>query len=185
MGRPPIRKRVIAPGERWRLRKLLRQEERKVGRKADQAGNLEKLNRRQAEPPVRNVRYATPAADIPADALPGRADPDPLIAAYQARGLKFPDWAYRRRREGTTPPPSVPFIGRRYGRWDGVLVYASAENLADYERNPDRDHPPYFVDGRVWNRHRAAFATDPGSGFFPNVHMSPFNDGSLLVAVHY
>jgi hypothetical protein len=157
------------PGERWRRRMQLRQEKRKAERRAKPTGQPDKLTRQQeAEPPVSGAQFPTPAADSPQ----GRADPTPLIAAYQARGSNFPDWAYRRRREGTTPPPSVPFIGRRYGRWGGVLAYASAENHASFERNPEKDHPPYFADDRVWNRHRAAFATDSGSGFFPGVHMT-------------
>lgn len=40
-------------------------------------------------------------------------------------------------------------------------------------------------DERQFNRHRAAFEADAEASFFKNVHMAPFDNGSLLVATHY
>ena len=99
-----------------------------------------------------------------------------LLDRYRAAGLTHPDWAY-------PLPPTIPFIGKHYPSWGGILVYGSAENLAHYERDPDT-RPIFLKDDRVRDRHRAAFSQDPG-GFFPRVHMAPFEDGSLLVALWY
>ncbi len=95
-----------------------------------------------------------------------------------------PEWAYRlpkRRRLR----PSVPFVGKDYERSSPrIAVYASAENLAHYERAP-KSLPPFMFDGRAGNRHRAALddwlAAKP-SGFWPKVHVGPVENGSLLCA---
>src|ERR1044071_3802784 len=99
-----------------------------------------------------------------------------LLAEYARVGLGSPRWAY-------PLPPSIPFIGERYGKWGGLLVYASAENLSHYRRKPG-SKPDFVQDSRVLNRHRAAYEADHGA-FFPRVHMAPFEDGSLLVAAWY
>lgn len=54
-----------------------------------------------------------------------------LLAEYRSIGIEPPSWAY-------PLPPSIPFIGKKYGRWGGILVYASAENLSHYERGKER-----------------------------------------------
>lgn len=100
-----------------------------------------------------------------------------LLVKYSEIGLSSPDWA-------NPLPPSIPLIGKRYGVEMPILVYGSAENLSHYERKPETV-PDYIQDERALDRHRAALENDPGVGFFPNVHMAPFNDGSLLVAANY
>ena len=90
---------------------------------------------------------------------------DKLLAAYARIGLDPPSWAY-------PLPPSIPFIGRNYGRWGGLLVYASAENLSHYRRKPE-SIPGFIKDDRKLNRHRASYEEDPGA-FSPRVHMAPF-----------
>ena len=65
-----------------------------------------------------------------------------------------------------------------------MLVYGSAENLAHYERKPETV-PDYLKDERALDRHRAALENDRRDVFFADVHMAPFNDGSLLVAASY
>jgi len=99
-----------------------------------------------------------------------------LLARYRSLGLDPPPWAY-------PLPPSIPFVGKDYGRWGGILVYASAENLSRYVRDPKR-RPTFLQDERVLNRHRTALEEYPVR-FFPQVHMAPFSDGSLLVATWY
>ncbi|QDU80498.1 hypothetical protein Pla110_22280 [Polystyrenella longa] len=100
-----------------------------------------------------------------------------LLEAYAEVGTDPPDWAY-------PSHASIPFIGKNYGRWNGVIVYASAENLAQYEREPET-LPDYFNDDRILNRHRTAFECDSNRNFFRHVHMAPFDNGSLIVAASY
>lgn len=102
---------------------------------------------------------------------------DALIRRYQELGDTPPDWAY-------PLVPTIPLIGKNYQARTGILVYASAENLAHYEQQPDTV-PYYLKDERVWNRHRAALESEPRDGFFPHVHMGPFDNGSLIVATAY
>lgn len=98
-----------------------------------------------------------------------------LLDRYQKIGLQPPTWSCDYR-------PSIPFIGTHY-KPGGILVYASAENLSGYERNPEYI-PAFMKDGRVLNRHRAAHGT--GGDFFSNIHIQPFNDGKLIIAIqHY
>lgn len=99
-----------------------------------------------------------------------------LLDKYRELVHEPPDWAY-------SLAPSVPFVGEQYGSWGGVLVYASAENLSLYERAP-ASVPPYLQDERRFNRHRAAYDCR-ASSFFPDVHMAPFSNGSLLVAAAF
>lgn len=97
-----------------------------------------------------------------------------LLDAYKSRSLKPPDWAFR-------VAPSIPFVGDRYGEWGGVLVYASAENLAGY----GGDLPDFLLDDRARDRHRWCLENRHQDRLFPHVHMEPFNNGSLLVAAWY
>jgi hypothetical protein len=62
-------------------------------------------------------------------------------------------------------------------------VYGSSENLAQYVGGR-RDVPSYLRDHQAGNRHRAALES-VSDGFFPFVHMAPFDNGSLLVATWY
>lgn len=100
-----------------------------------------------------------------------------LLARYRELGHEPPDWAF-------PLAPTIPFVGANYGRWGGILVYASAENLSHYERDPETV-PPFLKDERRFNRHRAACNAPSGSAFFPDVHMAPFSNGSLLVAIAF
>lgn len=100
-----------------------------------------------------------------------------LLADYRSIGIEPPVWAY-------PLPPSIPFVGHEYGRWGGIMVYASAENLSHYERGAKAE-PDFLKDERRFNRHRAALACDPGNSSFRRVHMAPFDNGSLLVATLY
>lgn len=100
-----------------------------------------------------------------------------LLEEFRRIGHEPPDWAY-------PLAPSIPFVGKQYGRWGGLLIYASAENLAHYERDPARI-PEFLKDERRFNRHRASATVHAKTGYFPNVHMAPFSNGSLLVAAAF
>jgi hypothetical protein len=110
-----------------------------------------------------------------------------LIARYDALEGSPPDWGYGL--PGKTPKTplgaTIPFIGRRY--FDSALrivVYASAENLAHYERAP-ATVPAFLADRRFRDRHRAAHdeaqAAQP-EAFWPTLHIGPVENGSLLCA---
>jgi hypothetical protein len=119
-----------------------------------------------------------------------------LILRYRSLERDFPKWAYRLPSKSSPLPPSIPFVGQDYPRWGGILVYASAENLSHYERGETKI-PKYLKSSSdVWNRHRAAYVEwvkrrkygtleRNQSPDFPDVHMAPFSDGSLLVATAY
>jgi len=98
-----------------------------------------------------------------------------LLDRYRAIGLTPPPWSWDFR-------PSIPFVGIHYEP-GGILVYASAENLSYYERNPE-DKPTYMTDERALDRHRAANVQASGA-FFSNIHIQPFNDGKLIIALQY
>lgn len=79
-------------------------------------------------------------------------------------------------------PPSIPFIGRNYSQAPKkIALYASAENLAHYERKPETV-PEFLCDERAWNRHREANLKG-WDHFFPRLHIGPVENGSLLCAV--
>jgi predicted nucleic acid-binding protein len=97
-----------------------------------------------------------------------------LVANYKRLGGEPPAWAWKYK-------PSVPFIGDAYRPVDGLLIYASAENLAWMNR---KDVPARFEDERVWDRYRAVYdeAGRTGSSFFPDVGIQPVTDGGLFAA---
>lgn len=72
---------------------------------------------------------------------------------------------------------TIPFVGKNYQcQKIKVLVYASAENLSNYNGYLDDDMTAI-------NRHRLFFDTSINKdNFFPSVHMKPMSDGSLLIA---
>lgn len=98
-----------------------------------------------------------------------------LLSSYRGEFAGPPEWAY-------PLAPSIPFVGRDYqGSTPRVLLYATAENLAAYQRKPD-SIPEFLRDDRVFQRHRAAF--DEGEKTpFPRLHIKPVENGSLLCAM--
>jgi len=64
-----------------------------------------------------------------------------------------------------------------------MAVYASAENLSRYERDPE-SIPEFIRDERAWDRHRASNLIGH-DGYFPRAHIAPINDGSLLCAATF
>lgn len=75
---------------------------------------------------------------------------------------------------------TIPFVGKNYQKQKiKVLVYASAENLSNYNGYLDDDMTAI-------NRHRLYFdASINKDTLFPSVHMKPMSDGSLLIASLY
>ena len=91
------------------------------------------------------------------------------------------DWDYTKTPIKNPFPPSIPFIGRNYSKAPKkIALYASAENLAHYERDQD-SIPDSFRNDQAWVRHQEAF-NNRKPDFYPNVHIGPVNDGSLLCA---
>lgn len=75
--------------------------------------------------------------------------------------------------------PTIPFVGKNYvAQKTKVLLYASAENLAKYNGHIDNDDIAI-------NRHRKWFDDSVEKKFFPNVHIAPISDGSLLIVLRY
>ena len=77
---------------------------------------------------------------------------------------------------------TIPFVGKNYAEQDfKILVYASAENLANYDGYLEREEK---VD--ICDRHRGWFNKKYNeTRFFPDVHLQPMNDGMLLLAAYY
>lgn len=79
----------------------------------------------------------------------------------------------------------IPFVGKDYVKQNTkILLYASAENLSDYNSNGKNylDCDDYAI-----NRHRNFFDSSTANSdvFFPNVHIQPINDGCLAIAALY
>lgn len=98
---------------------------------------------------------------------------------FQRKG-NTPDWAYRKLYSEHLIHPSIPFVGKHYWKQPiKILMYASAENLSDYDGRIDDD-------SIAINRHRIFFDKSPKSnGQFPNVHIEPVNNGSLVMCAYY
>ncbi len=74
--------------------------------------------------------------------------------------------------------PTIPFVGKNYANQKTkILLYASAENLANYKGHIDDD-------GLALNRHRW-YNDNFQSEYFPWVHIAPISDGSLLIVLKY
>ena len=111
-----------------------------------------------------------------------------LISEYKRLFAGPPEWAFPSKSWNykAAPilepfPPTIPFIGENYfNQKMKIALYASAENLAHYERKPETI-PKFLCDHRAWNRHRAA-NLEGWDNFFPRVHIGPVENGSLLCA---
>jgi hypothetical protein len=108
-----------------------------------------------------------------------------LVEAYKANfdREKRPDWAVRNKEHPEELiRPSVPFIGRNYSSArNKILVYASAENLTDYEEGGGAKKRLEGED--AWNRRRVTFDNDKWGSGFPDVHIRPVDNGFLTTAV--
>lgn len=99
-----------------------------------------------------------------------------LMKRYREQFKRFPSWAY---------PlwPSIPFVGDAYEESNPkIALYASAENLTHYEIGEEL--PDFCQGDRAWDRHRGAFEAG-WDKFFPQLHIAPVENGSLLCAALY
>lgn len=106
-----------------------------------------------------------------------------LTALYQGyfANIGAPTWAARKLAPPTSAiHPSIPFIGKKYFEQPvKILMYASAENLNNYDGRIDNDE-------RAINRHRIYFNESDTSGdIFPNVHIQPVNNGALVMCAYH
>jgi hypothetical protein len=95
---------------------------------------------------------------------------DEFMALYRGS----PAWAWQF-------PPSIPLIGERFEPAKGLLIYASAENLAWL----DKKVPTWQFDLPIaWNRYRDLYEAEgrDANTFFPNVGIAPVSNGALLCA---
>ena len=118
-----------------------------------------------------------------------------LLEAYRKiRGRIAPEWAVHK----ITPEyseelvvPTIPFVGTHYGEQNKrILVYASAENLANYCTGRSTDRPWLDDDAQAENRHRKCFDNQEmqekqANPVIPYVHCGPMETGLLLTAVMY
>lgn len=105
-----------------------------------------------------------------------------LLSAYRdifkSKG-NTPDWAYRKIDSDDLIHCSIPFVGKKYFEQPiKILVYASAENLSNYDGHIDDDT-------KAIDRHRYTFEETKALRFFPNVHIQPFNNGALVLCAGY
>jgi len=111
-----------------------------------------------------------------------------LLDAYEKLRVEIqPTWAVHKRNSDELVVPTIPFVGNQYAEQKlKILVYASAENLANYCVGEPTDRPWLDNDVEAQNRHRRCFDLSAESkDFFPNVHIQPMNDGTLSTAVYY
>ena len=92
---------------------------------------------------------------------------------------EYPDWSWEL-------PPSIPMVGNAYKDADcKCLVYGSVENLSYLNNNNQQALKDWKSRGeKPFYRHRYCFEGDQKS-FFPDVHLQPISDGSLLLAARY
>ena len=117
-----------------------------------------------------------------------------LLEAYREISKNnTPNWAVHKRRfPDELVKPTIPFVGKHYlEQPKKILVYASAENLADYYSGNIKYCDRYWLDADATaeQRHRKCFDDplfqDKENPFFPHVHISPMNNGCLATAVYY
>lgn len=112
-----------------------------------------------------------------------------LIAAYREINKEhMPSWAVHKRNSEALVVPTIPFIGKSYAEQrKKIIVYGSAENLADYWKgNREAWVSDWLDDDKLAeNRHRKCFEESACKSFFPNVHLGPMNNGCLATAAYY
>jgi hypothetical protein len=103
-----------------------------------------------------------------------------LIKTYKDLFLEkenCPSWGVKQKNKTELVSPSIPFIGKCFNNTK-LLLYASAENLTDYDGWIDDNE-------KAVNRHRFWFDNHSENRFFPNTHIAPITDGALVICVAY
>ncbi|MDO4189737.1 MAG: hypothetical protein Q4D29_12200 [Lachnospiraceae bacterium] len=89
-------------------------------------------------------------------------------------------------KDGDKIVPAVPFIGKKYfeqPKGQRVLAYASAENLTWVDRS--QIDKAYYCSKAGLRRSRDFYENpEKNHEVFPFIHIQPFNDGGLLIAVN-
>lgn len=96
-----------------------------------------------------------------------------LIQRFKATYDKPPNWAWPLK-------PSIPLVGQTYKPGNGLLVYASAENLTGLNHEINER----FTSGAAWDRYRFQYKSSGrcSKDFFPDVGIQPMTDGGLFAA---
>lgn len=95
-----------------------------------------------------------------------------------------PTWAAKKKTNANEIiHPTIPFIGKSYNNTK-LLLYASAENLTYYYNDKNRDNLILDNDNFAIDRHRENF-NQSKEQFYPNVHLQPVDNGSLVVMMFY
>ena len=89
---------------------------------------------------------------------------------------KPPEWAWPCK-------PSIPFVGNNYKPGEGLLIFASAENLSWFNNKQNPLHQ-FFTEENVWNRYRVQYEESDRhfKNFFPVVGIQPATNGGLFAA---
>ncbi len=97
-----------------------------------------------------------------------------LVQRFRDTFTNTPKWAWP-----FNPP--VPLVGKNYKPGKGLLIYASAENLAWLT---GMTIPERFRTEDAWNRYRIAYEQSGrcSNTFFPDVGIQPVTDGGLFAA---
>ena len=98
-----------------------------------------------------------------------------------------PDWAVHKiTKPAELVRPTIPFVGKKYAEQKTkILVYASAETLNDHYYGKTT-RPWLDCNNEAIDRHRRNFEiSKTKDDYFPDVHISPMNDGALAIAVYY
>lgn len=97
-----------------------------------------------------------------------------LIQRFKDTYTGPPAWAWQ-----FNPP--IPLIGKDYKPGEGLLIYASTENLAYLNKEGT---PPRFGNEDAWNRYRVVYEQEgrDSKNFFPNIGIQPVTDGGLFAA---
>jgi hypothetical protein len=92
-----------------------------------------------------------------------------------------PKWAVKKSNEEDIIFPAIPFVGNHYEK-TRLLLYASAENLVGYKNDNSTylDEDKYAID-----RRRNQYNWKEKPDYFPYIHISPVNDGSLIIVAAY
>ncbi|MHA2064212.1 MAG: hypothetical protein ACXABY_07510 [Candidatus Thorarchaeota archaeon] len=97
-----------------------------------------------------------------------------LLQRFKDTFTEIPKWAWQFK-------PPVPLVGHNYKPGKGLLIYASAENLAWLSKTTA---PERFRTEDAWNRYRVVYEQDgrDSDDFFPDVGIQPVTDGGLFAA---
>jgi len=102
-----------------------------------------------------------------------------LLYQFRLAECSSPSWA-------RPYPPPIPLVGVAYAPGQGLMVYASAENLTWMDRDKKRTSPRWesFCEDtaavRYWHQYQNQDLQE--GKFFPDVGMAPVNNGGLLCA---